>query len=390
MQRRKTKMETAKGKEICDNCKSPILGKIRGRKQGHKLCFNCYRKKWRLEPGKTKAKVTTKLPEPTSKVDEDKFNKEFSEYKSQISKDMQKLIPEENGYIDETGLLKEMKEAYKYNFMCKNNSERFNFLLVGDAGVGKTQAGVSFAHDLGVPHAVVTFNGAITPEQLIGFQKLIINEKGVQEQVWQDGILTKFVREGGVLNLDEVNASPPEISFILFPLLDKLRRLDLLECNGEVIKAHRGFFVIGTMNDGFAGTNELNQALASRFNQKRTLEFSESVAKKLVKQGKILNNSMVELVRKQIGMWKNGQYSMPLSIRDLIVFKMSYDTFGEKTALVNLCENFKTDEEKKALIELYELEVAEKVVPKKEKENKKEAVKTSEPVKATIPVKEAH
>jgi hypothetical protein len=274
--------------------------------------------------------------------------------------------------------------------MCRDNSERFNFLLVGEAGTGKTQAGVSLAHDLGVSHAIVTFNGAITPEQLVGFQKLVINERGIQEQVWQDGILTKFVREGGILNLDEINACPNEIGFVLFPLLDKLRRLDLLECNGEVIKAHRGFFVIGTMNEGYAGTNELNVALASRFNQKRTLEFSESVAKKLVKQGKILNNSMVELVRKQIGMWKNGQYSMPLSIRDLIVFKMSYDTFGEKTALVNLCENFKTDEEKKALIELYELEVAEKVVPKKEKENKKEAVKTSEPVKATIPVKEAH
>jgi hypothetical protein len=44
----------------------------------------------------------------------------------------------------------------------------------------------------------------------------------------------------------------------------------------------------------------------------------------------------------------------------LVVFKTSYDVFGEEKALLNLCNHFKTNEEKKAIAELYELEVRSK------------------------------
>jgi MoxR-like ATPase len=348
-------METdkEKSKEVCEVCGKTSKW-MRGKSQGHLWCYNCYKKQLKHVRAK---KV---LPAREDVVDSEKFEKEFAEYISSLSDEMKQHIPDENGYVDETGILGELEQAYKYNFLAKDTTEKFNFCFIGETGTGKTQCAVSFAHKINVPCYHVTFNGAITPEQLIGFQKLIINKDGIQEQVWQDGILTKFVRNGGVIILDEVNACPNEIAFVLFPLLDKLRKLDLLECNGEVVKAHKGFFVIGTMNPDYAGTNDLNVALASRFNQPRYFDYSVKVEKALVKQGRILNDAMVELARKQRIRWEQGEFTKPISTRDLVVFKTSYDVFGEEKALLNLCNHFKTNEEKKAIAELYELEVRSK------------------------------
>ena len=71
------------------------------------------------------------------------------------------------------------------------------------------------------------------------------------------------MKEGMILIMDEINMNYTEVLAILNSPLDKSRTLFYPPTN-ETIKADDYFICIGTMNQNYAGTRELNKALVNR------------------------------------------------------------------------------------------------------------------------------
>ncbi len=82
--------------------------------------------------------------------------------------------------------------------------------------------------------------------------------------IFKESYVTAAIREGGAVVFEEINFARPQYLAFLNSLLDDngFVRLD----NGEVVKRHPDFRFFATMNLGYFGTKELNQALYNRFN----------------------------------------------------------------------------------------------------------------------------
>jgi midasin (ATPase involved in ribosome maturation) len=82
--------------------------------------------------------------------------------------------------------------------------------------------------------------------------------------VFAESFVTKAVRSGGAVVFEEINFAKPQYLAFLNSLLDDngFVRLD----SGEVVHRHKNFRFFATMNLGYFGTKELNQALFNRFN----------------------------------------------------------------------------------------------------------------------------
>lgn len=131
-------------------------------------------------------------------------------------------------------------------------------LLIGEAGTGKTSIARFLAHKRQQGYTRISMTGFTTPDELIG-------SKAIKDGAtyYEDGILTKAMKEGHLVVLDEINATTPDCLFIIHGLLDEDKRLTLP--NGEIVRPHKDFRFIATMNADYEGTKGLNRALLDRF-----------------------------------------------------------------------------------------------------------------------------
>ena len=83
------------------------------------------------------------------------------------------------------------------------------------------------------------------------------------EVVFREGPISKCARLGGFGVLDEVNMAKNEALAVLHATLDFRRVIDVPGYDRILLDDAARF--IGTMNYGYAGTRELNEALVSRF-----------------------------------------------------------------------------------------------------------------------------
>src|SRR5690606_6282761 len=67
---------------------------------------------------------------------------------------------------------------------------------------------------------------------------------------WQDGPMTRAVREGGICYLDEVVEARQDTAVVLHPLADDRREL-FIERTGETLKAPPGFMLVVSYNPGY-------------------------------------------------------------------------------------------------------------------------------------------
>lgn len=137
--------------------------------------------------------------------------------------------------------------------------------FVGESGTGKSTAARVIPYKCGLPYVSVNFSVNIEEADLFGsmFPNPEKTKPEDPEFVWQDGILTKAVRNGYVAILEEINFARPGVLGKLNSLLDENRQLDLP--NGEVLRAHPNFRIIATCNIAYEGTNRFNKALINRF-----------------------------------------------------------------------------------------------------------------------------
>lgn len=257
-----------------------------------------------------------------------------------------RFIPETNGYIKRRILGKS-----DIALIEKIYEQRTPLLLVGETGSGKTHAIRHFCYEKKLPYMRVNFNGAMTPEDLIG-QFVPDANSGNGSFKWVDGVLTNFVRNGGVFVVDEINSGNAEILFFLHPLLDDERKLVLVQKDGEVIHAHPNFWLVSTMNPDYEGTKPLNLALQDRF---KILEFdyADNVEKILIKDAKLL-----KFADKLRALYRKGELSNPLSTRALLYYQNDIDIFGKNIAKLLMFNKFKPAE-RNAIKEVFQLEVEE-------------------------------
>lgn len=210
-----------------------------------------------------------------------------------------------------------------------------NVLIEGPTGAGKTSAIMAWAADRELPFYSVSSSIGIEPSQLFG-KFIPDNANGI---VWQDGPVTDLVRHGGVLLINEINFIPDRIGTVLFSLLDKRREIQLMDHQGEVIRAHEDLVIFADMNPDYSGTHPLNQALRNRFDKQLYFDYDPRIEGKLVPYVPILN--LASQIRDRI---KTGEFETPVSTNMLFEFVMNYEYLGIEFAVQNFVNHFNADE----------------------------------------------
>lgn len=118
-------------------------------------------------------------------------------------------------------------------------------LIKGPTGCGKTRFVAHMAEKLNKTLYTVACHDDLTAADLVG--RHLVGPEGTY---WQDGPLTKAVREGGICYLDEVVEARKDTTVVLHPLADD-RRILPLERTGELIEAKPGFMLVVSYNPGY-------------------------------------------------------------------------------------------------------------------------------------------
>lgn len=229
-------------------------------------------------------------------------------------------------------------------------------VLYGPTGAGKTLVGLAVAAKLRRRYASINFHGGIGADNLIGrwvpcagtgmptIKELRDRFEGDSNLVnayihkyrinykWVDGHLTDFFRNGGVLDLAEINMAPPSVTSFLFQMLDDRCQIVLDDKDGEVVRAHPDFWCIANYNEGYAGTMELNDALLRRFPVKFSWGYSTEVEDKLV------TNNAVRLVATKLR--DSGEVRKDVGTADLKEFCSMIELFGEEIACQSFIDGF--------------------------------------------------
>jgi nitric oxide reductase NorQ protein len=124
-------------------------------------------------------------------------------------------------------------------------SHQLPVLIKGPTGCGKTRFVAHMAEKLNKPLYTVACHDDLTAADLVG--RHLVGPEGTY---WQDGPLTKAVREGGICYLDEVVEARKDTTVVLHPLADD-RRILPLERTGELIAAAPGFMLVVSYNPGY-------------------------------------------------------------------------------------------------------------------------------------------
>jgi nitric oxide reductase NorQ protein len=133
-------------------------------------------------------------------------------------------------------------------------------LLKGPTGCGKSRLVEYMAAKLGRPLITVPCHDDTSATDLVG---RYLVQGG--ETVWQDGPLTRAVRQGAVLYLDEIAEARPDVVVVIHPLADHRRQL-VVERRDEVIGAAPGFQLVVSFNPGYQrGLKELKPSTRQRF-----------------------------------------------------------------------------------------------------------------------------
>lgn len=118
-------------------------------------------------------------------------------------------------------------------------------LIKGPTGCGKTHFIEHMAQKLNRPVITVACHDDLTATDLVG--RHLIGKEGTY---WQDGPLTRAVRQGAICYLDEVIEARKDTTVVLHPLSDH-RRVLPIERTGEELVAHPDFMLVISYNPGY-------------------------------------------------------------------------------------------------------------------------------------------
>jgi len=133
-----------------------------------------------------------------------------------------------------------------------------NLLLAGSKATGKNVLSENLAAAFGRPSWDISFHVNTDSSSLIGTDTF---ENG--QVILRHGPIYECAKWGGFGILDEINMAKNESVAVLHATLDYRRIIDVP--GYDKIKMNDAGRFIATMNYGYAGTRELNEALTSRF-----------------------------------------------------------------------------------------------------------------------------
>ena len=144
--------------------------------------------------------------------------------------------------------------------------QRLPVLIKGPTGCGKTRFVEHMAARLGRPLVTVSCHDDLSAADLVG-RHLIAGG----DTVWCDGPLTRAMRTGAILYLDEVVEARKDVTVVLHPLTDD-RRILPVDRTGEELEAHPDFLLVASYNPGYQNIlKTLKPSTRQRF---VSLEFS--------------------------------------------------------------------------------------------------------------------
>lgn len=133
-----------------------------------------------------------------------------------------------------------------------------NLLLSGPKATGKNILAENLAYIFNRPSYNVSFHVNTNSGDLIGTDTFKHEEVKLRK-----GSIYRCAQYGGFGILDEINMAKNDAVSVLHATLDYRRSIDVP--GYDKIDLHPAARFIGTMNYGYAGTKELNEALVSRF-----------------------------------------------------------------------------------------------------------------------------
>lgn len=210
-----------------------------------------------------------------------------------------------------------------------------NVLLEGPTGSGKTSAVYAYAHARNMPLYSLSSSAGSEPSQFRG--RFIPDGSGNFK--WQDGPMTDVARHGGILLINEVNFLRDAVASDFMGLLDKRRKVELLDNDGEVIYAPDDFLIVADMNPDYRGTRELNAAFRNRFAIQVVFDYDDKIEAKLIRSKAV--REMAKQFRADIA---RGMFETPVSTNMLVEFERVALALNIPFAIRNFVTHFPSDD----------------------------------------------
>ncbi len=177
---------------------------------------------------------------------------------------------------------------------------------------------------------------------------------GGQRVEFDRGLLVEAMEVGGIFCFDELNTSSSSIMSLVNSLLDHRGAINVPGYG--FVKAHPDFRALATMNAGYFGTAELNQALSSRFTH-RLFDYPDSIEAILkinVPQAKATHIREVNTLYKQLtASVRSTQAPLPetcINVRGFITSLMVAEDLGLQAALIdNIANGIKMKPQREAV-----------------------------------------
>lgn len=139
-------------------------------------------------------------------------------------------------------------------------SQRLPVMLTGPTGCGKTRFVEYMGEKLGRPVITISCHDDLTSSDLVG--RFMVTGGDV---VWNDGPLTRSVKQGAICYLDEVVEARHDSLAVLHSLTDHRRAL-YLDRAREVIQAPDTFMLVCSYNPAYRSSlKELKPSFRQRF-----------------------------------------------------------------------------------------------------------------------------
>jgi MoxR-like ATPase len=133
-----------------------------------------------------------------------------------------------------------------------------HIILEGEKSSGKNVLANMLAYMFQRPTWTSSCHVQVDESKLVGSETFRNNEV-----TFREGHVVRAMKNGGFFIADEVNFSRPEAVSVLYSATDFRGEVDISGYSKVI--GHPAYRVIATMNYGYSGTRELNEAFADRF-----------------------------------------------------------------------------------------------------------------------------
>jgi cobaltochelatase CobS len=213
--------------------------------------------------------------------------------------------------------------------------------LKGHTGTGKTTMIEQIYARLNIPVFRVNLDSDISRGDLVGREVLTTDSKGNTVTKFTDGIIPLAMQQPCCLLLDEIDASRPDLGFVLQRLTEG-NGFMLLEDGGRTVTPHPYFRICATANTNgrgdetglYSGTRAMGVALLNRFKpfidvDYMTVEEEEAL---ILDQVPGIPPAIAKQIAAYAGEHRkafvSASVTLPNSPRDTLAMAMAYTDFG--------------------------------------------------------------